>query len=151
QLLELIGPALLSKFEGRVTRMFERAIGWMILHEMAHLLAGDRNLEVPGVLPSGVPPWIVEQAADDWATGMSVGLRDWDNQARRDDLTVLGIIGALVMLSSFTLVPFNRQVGGLHVESLTRLRRMLKHFFSEGDVAWVAASLFLELELYGQS
>jgi hypothetical protein len=152
-LKELVGAALLAQFEGRVTRMFQRAAAWMILHEMAHLLAGDRSMEGLDVLPSGIPPWLVEQGADDWATGMSVGLRDWDTQARKDELTVLGIIAALVTLSSLTLMPFNRLGSGtrVHVETLTRLRRLLRHFFSEGDTAWIASSLFLELELYAQS
>jgi hypothetical protein len=147
-LIGLTSPAILRNFEGRVTRMFQRAIGWMILHELLHFLARHSAYSESGGLDDQVEAMALEQEADHWATANLIDQPEVQANSREGNLTVLAVIGALVTLASPTLVPFHRKGLGprFHVENLTRLRRILKSFFTEGDLAWIAASVFLELE-----
>ena len=146
---ELLSPSMLNHFEGRVNRIFQRAIGWMLLHEMAHLWAGH-SMEPPAGWTRQIAGRIQEMQADDFATQWFLGSSDEKYAA--DPLTILGVIGGHVMLISQALLPFNRNTppASGHPDPPSRLRRLLRSFRSERDLAWIAASVFLELELRAQ-
>jgi hypothetical protein len=149
QLEEFAAKNLVDSFEGRVTRVFQRAIAWMILHELRHLLGGH-------VAPANIAiPWrtmnsmMQEQEADHWAALWSQTAHG--DRREFDRFSLLGLIAAFATLISAVLMPFNRTIERrTHADPPTRLRRFLKTFQQEGDLGWTAASVFLEFELWAQ-
>lgn len=146
---ELLSQKLTTQFEGRVTRMCQRALGWITLHEIGHLMIGHAPVTEDSLArPLSVGSQMQEQEADHYA---SIWLLDWP-KAEPDRLSVLGVIGAHVILASDFLDPSSREaLPETHVPPLTRLRRLLLTFLPEHKLGWRAASLFLELELWAQS
>ena len=145
----LLSPDLVDHFEGRVTRAFQRGIAWMILHELCHLLGGHVAPHHIATEDRAVYSTLQEQQADHWASQTSLTGVKGDNISNR--LTLLGIIGTLTMLTSCVLLPFNRRIDDrTHADPPTRLRSFLKTFFPERSFGWLAASVFLEFELWAQ-
>lgn len=163
---ELLEPDLVKHFEGRVTRAFQRAVGWIFLHEFAHLAYGHTDpltsdppahIGVAVSFPSDGPSRIryrdiesmlQEQEADHFASNTSFDMENDEDEWDRS--TLMGVVGLHAMIGSSTLTPFDRPSGlRSHVDPLTRLRRFLRTFQQKSGLGWIAASLFLELELWG--
>ena len=149
EMMDLLDPSLINRFEGRVTRVFQRAIGWIILHEIYHLLSHHSS---PADIPidrRGYVSMLNEQEADHWASlSLQISV---DGERMFDRWSLLGIVGAFTMLISAVLLPFNRRIEKrTHADPPTRLRRFLKTFQNHGDLGWTATSIFLEFELWAQ-
>lgn len=153
----LAGDGLVETFEGRVSRTWQRATAWALLHEIGHVWYGHRStFEMDPAALGGTAPWSLpprqvainqEQEADHFASTI-LGL---PKSATDDPLATLGVVGLLVMLASTELGPDGaRRTPRSPLHPMLRLRRFLFTFQEHGDLAWRAASVFLDLDRRAQ-
>jgi hypothetical protein len=142
---------LLATLEGRVSRTFQRAICWMILHEAGHILFGHSGIAAArerqlDPMHTNVRSVMQEKQADDQASVWL--LKETPNLSRYN---VFGVVGTHVTMCSGVLTVEGRaELPDTHFPPLVRLRQLLQEYLAQDRVGWAAASLFLELELWAQ-
>jgi hypothetical protein len=121
-----------ATLSGRATRKLIGAVGWILLHEIAHLYYGHRPYSNKPLYESTAEEQQADHNAVTWLFGSdSLGVVEGLHPGTVEN-RLMAIAFALCFLCAEEITPFDRTVK-FHVDAFARLWRFLRTFLRSND------------------